>query len=470
MKKRIREQLLEIMSDLRQTAGGLDEILAGYGLEESLDLLAQMQELVLEAGNTIEKSEGAESGIIRKLEEACELIYQISCSLEEAGQEEPTEEREEPVEEREELQAGSEEQAEDRRELLRKLERLFAEAGQEIERKIPAGKEVLFLPYQVSMWDALESVWMAAKEDPDTDCYVVPIPYYDLRPDDSLGELHYDGYQYPHYVPVVHYTEYSIEERKPDMIFIHNPYDECNRVTRIPEQYYAKNIQKYTKMLVYISYFVSEEEGPANHQCYQPGVLYADRVVVQPGRVYEKYCRVYTHVMKQNGWEKYLVPAREKFLPLGSPKVDKLMNMNVEIEYLPESWRKIILKPDGSRKKVIFYNLSIGSLLQNREQMLRKIDNVFQFFRERKEECVLLWRPHPLLMGTLGSMVPWLRDEYLRKVNQFKAEGWGIYDETPDPNLGMALSDGYYGDESSLLTLYRETGKPILLQDVNVLD
>jgi hypothetical protein len=73
-------------------------------------------------------------------------------------------------------------------------------------------------------------------------------------------------------------------------------------------------------------------------------------------------------------------------------------------------------------------------------------------------------------MGTLGSMVPWLRDEYLRKVNQFKAEGWGIYDETPDPNLGMALSDGYYGDESSLLTLYRETGKPILLQDVNVLD
>ena len=195
MKRRIREQLLEIMSDLRQTAGGLEEILAGYGLEESLDLLAQMQELVLEAGNTIEKSEGAESGIIRKLEEACELIYQISCSLEEAGQEEPTEEREEPVEEREELQAGSEEQAEDRRELLRKLERLFAEAGQEIERKIPAGKEVLFLPYQVSMWDALESVWMAAKEDPDTDCYVVPIPYYDLRPDDSLGELHYDGFR-----------------------------------------------------------------------------------------------------------------------------------------------------------------------------------------------------------------------------------------------------------------------------------
>ena len=153
MKKRIREQLLEIMGDLRQTAERLDEILAGYSLEESLDLLAQMQELVLEAGNAIEKSEGAESGIIRKLEEACELIYRISCSLEEADPEEPTEEREE-------LQAGSEEPTEDRRDLLRKLERLFGEAGREIERKIPAGKEVLFLPYQVSMWDALESVWI----------------------------------------------------------------------------------------------------------------------------------------------------------------------------------------------------------------------------------------------------------------------------------------------------------------------
>lgn len=443
MRKQVKAQLLEIMKDLAETVGGLDEVLDSLSEEGALSMLAQMQELVLQAGNTIENSGETGHGIIQRLETACELIYQISCSL------------------------GH---SEDRKALSEELAGLFVEAGEDIEKKIPAGREILFLPYQVSMWDALESVWMAAKADPDTDCYVVPIPYYDVKPDGSLGELHYEGWRYPYYVPVMPYEEYSIEDRKPDMIFIHNPYDECNLVTRIPEQYYARNIKKYTDMLVYIPYFVSEEGGPADDQCKLPGVLYSDRVVVQPGTVYEKYCRVYTNMLKQNGWEKFCVPAARKFLPLGSPKVDKVLNTKVEIEELPESWRKVILKPDGSRKKIILYNLSISPLLQNKEQVIKKMDSVFRFFKEKRDECVMLWRPHPLLMGTINSMVPWLRDAYLKKVRQFKEEGWGIFDETPDPNLGMALSDGYYGDESSLLTVYRETGKPILLQDAYVLD
>lgn len=98
------------------------------------------------------------------------------------------------------------------------------------------------------------------------------------------------------------------------------------------------------------------------------------------------------------------------------------------------------------------------------------MDSVFSFFRENTEELVLLWRPHPLLLNTFDSMLPWLKEDYLKRVRQFKDEGWGIYDETPDPNLAMALSDGYYGDQSSLVTSYRELGKPILLQDVELLD
>ena len=255
------------------------------------------------------------------------------------------------------------------------------------------------------------------------------------------------------------------------MIFIHNPYDECNRVTRVPEEYYARNLKQHTDLLVYIPYFVSEEEGPDDLQCQLPGVLYADRVVVQPGTVYDKFCRVYSDVLRQRGWEGKFLPAQKKFLPLGSPKVDKVLNTRVEIEDLPESWRKVILRPDGSRKKIMFYNISITPLLYKREQMLKKMDCVFRFFKERREDYVLLWRPHPLLIKTIHSMIPWLRDAYMERVQRFKEEGWGIYDETPGPNLAMALSDGYYGDEnSSLLTIYRETGKPILIQNVSCLD
>ena len=175
-------------------------------------------------------------------------------------------------------------------------------------------------------------------------------------------------------------------------------------------------------------------------------------------------------MVRQNGLENKLIPAEQKFLPLGSPKFDKILNMKCELEELPEKWQNVIQKPDGSRKKIILYNLSISPFLENREQTFKKLDHVFRFFKENQDELVLLWRPHPLLMDTIRSMVPWLRDAYMQRVTEFKEEGWGIYDETPDPNLAMTLSDGYYGDNSSLVTTYRETGKPILLQDVYILD
>lgn len=453
MNKQLKKQLLKSAEYVAGIADSLEEVLKGLSNSVAHDVLARMQELAIQIGSTIEDSEGADHVIVKKLESACEVLYQISCSLDE-------------TETLKELNVI----AKTKKHLFLELKNLFTFVKEEIEKNIPIKTEILFLPYQVSMWDSLESVWMAAKDDENVETYVVPIPFYDVRPDNSLGALHYEGDKYPDYVSVTPYWQYSIEEREPDVIFFHNPYDGCNSVTRIPEEYYSQNIKRYTNLLVYIPYFVSEENGPSEHQCYLPGVLFADRVVVQPGSIYEKYCRIYTNVVKQNGWEGVLVPAEKKFLPLGSPKFDKVLSTTCAIEDLPQEWQKIILKPDGSRKKIILYNLSITPFLQNREQVLKKMDNVFSFFKKNKEELVLLWRPHPLLLNTLDSMLPWLKVEYLERVSRFKEEGWGIYDESPEPNLAMALSDGYYGDDSSLVTTYRELGKPILLQDVNLLD
>ena len=448
MRKQVKRQLQDSAEYLVQIAGTLEGLLKGLSRERAMDVLAQTQGLALQIGNTIEESEPDKQEVIHKLETVCELLYQISCTLDQA--------------EPEELNVKVNPYIE--------LKNLLSAVQEDIKKNIQVKLEILFLPYQVSMWDSLESVWLAAKEDDGVETYVVPVPFYDVRHDNSLGTLHYEGDKYPDYVPVTPYWQYSIEKRRPDVIFFHNPYDESNTVTRVPAEYYARNIKKYTDLLVYIPYFISEEGGPAEHQCYMPGVLFADRVVVQPGSVYEKYCRVYSNVVKQNGLEDALVPAEQKFLPLGSPKFDKLLSTTCSVEDLPEGWRKVIMKSDGSRKKIILYNLSIAPFLENREQVLKKMDSVFRFFRENQEELALLWRPHPLLLNTLDSMVPWLKAEYLKRVIQFKEEGWGIYDETPDPNLAMALSDGYYGDKSSLVTSYRETGKPVLLQDVYILD
>ena len=52
------------------------------------------------------------------------------------------------------------------------------------------------------------------------------------------------------------------------------------------------------------------------------------------------------------------------------------------------SWRRSILRPDGSRKKIIFYNLSIGAFLQNPEQIIiRFFYNLRQTYQLRPCTC-----------------------------------------------------------------------------------
>ena len=102
--------------------------------------------------------------------------------------------------------------------------------------------------------------------------------------------------------------------------------------------------------------------------------------------------------------------------------------------------------------------------------MLEKMKYVFRTFKENQEEVALLWRPHPLIRATIESMRPELWEKYQKLVKQYMAEGWGIYDDTPDMDRAVAISDGYYGDASSIVQLYEKTGKPIMIQDVDILE
>lgn len=405
---------------------------------KTIELLTQMQEIIITVGTVLEQDLQDFNSLVIEIEQLTEIIYQISISLDNTAK-----------------NILLIDDAQNKIEYLQKA--LYT---------ISPKKEVVFLPYQVSMWDSLESVWLEAREDLEVESFVVPIPFYDVLPDNSLGELHDQKLDYPDYVPVTAYENYLLEERYPDIIFFHNPYDECNLVTRVPERYYASQLKKYTKQLVYIPYFISPVDGPSDRQCCLPGVLFADKVVVQPQKTYETYCKVYAQMLKENKWEKILVSPEKKFLPLGSPKLDKLTNINCEIGDLPKSWQKVILKPDGSRKKIILYNLTINGLLSSNEQVINKMDCVFQLFKERKDDVVLLWRPHPLLLTTIYSMRPYLRDAYLKRVSWFRKEGWGIFDETPHSSLALALSDAYYGDWSSLIVAFEMTGKLMQIQNV----
>jgi hypothetical protein len=339
---------------------------------------------------------------------------------------------------------------------VEKLETLF-------NSETKAKQEALFLPYKASMWDSLESIYSATKNDPNWDAFVMPIPYYDKK-DGKLTEQHWETC-YPKNIPLIDYRKYNIEERQPNIIFIHNPYDGYNIVTNVEPDFYSERLRNLTDCLVYVPYFVGNGINIEEHFCTLPACIFAHKVIVQTEQERKIYIKTYKEFAKRNRVPERFEQIESKFLALGSPKLDKAIDAKIEDYEVPPEWEKLL-----NNKKIVFYNTSISTLLEysvedNKpsNKYLQKIKSVFEFFKNQKD-AILLWRPHPLLESTIKSMRPWLWQEYAEIVNEYKASSYGIYDDSTDLNRAIALSDIYYGDGSSVTLLFEATGKQFVFQ------
>ena len=66
----------------------------------------------------------------------------------------------------------------------------------------------------------------------------------------------------------------------PDIIVIHNPYDDSNFVTSVDARYYSRNLKFYTDCLVYIPYYATSG-GMAEMQSLCPAYVNVDYIVIQ---------------------------------------------------------------------------------------------------------------------------------------------------------------------------------------------
>lgn len=454
MRKAQKQEIMEMIQTLYEAHNEIKNDIDKKNYVPAQDMLIQCQECAITLGTAIETMEGEGFVTVSHVEAYCDVVFHCHEELNDSN-----------------ISANK---------IYKKLKKQLVCIENSVRNDIRIRKEVAFFPYKASMWDALESVYLAAKEDPDCDAYCVPIPYYDKNPDGSLGVMHYEGGEYPKNIDITDWQTYNFEERKPDSIYIHNPYDNWNLVTCVPSRYYSNNLKKYTEQLVYIPYFILGEIEPDDqeridkmkHFVWTPGVINADKVIVQSEKMKQIYVNEYLKAAKENGLQGYHIDRKrleEKFLGLGSPKLDKVLNTKKEDLEIPQEWLRIIEKPDGSWKKIIFYNTSVGALLQHNEKMLEKMQYVFSVFKENQDEVALLWRPHPLIKTTVSAMRPQLWIEYDKLVRKYREEGWGIYDDSSDVDRAIALSDAYYGDGSSVVQMYQQTGKPIMTQNVDVM-
>lgn len=454
MKRYKKKDLLQIVSTLVQVNDSITRT-ASTVLFEVEEEFAKCQEAAINLGGYLETLGDMDyTSMVSILEDYCENIYQMGVNIQDENQ---------------------------CRKLAKKIRKQLLQLQNAITYDMPPDKkEVVFLPYKAAMWDSLESVWRAAQEDQQCEAYVIPIPYFDKNPDGSFREEHYEGDLYPEDVPITRYDEYDFEEHRPDIIFIHNAYDNWNLVTSVHPKFFSNNLKKWTEQLVYIPYFVLDEVDPDNEQtvegikhfCFMPGIINADKVVVQSEDMKRIYINEFLKAAKEHGLQgNHLDRAylEQKFLGLGSPKYDKVAATKKEDLDVPTEWLKVIEKADGSWKKIILYNTGIAALLVHDEKWVDKIESALKIFRENQDEIALLWRPHPLIESTMKSMRPEVMQKYMLLKEHYLAEGWGIYDETADVDRAVVLSDAYYGDASSVVQLYQQTGKPIMIQNVEIL-
>ena len=324
-----------------------------------------------------------------------------------------------------------------------------------------SGGSVLFLPYKASMWDSLETVYDAAKADKAWDVTVSVIPYYD-RPADGDRSLkpenmHCEVGEFPDDLDITDYRSLDLENRRFDMIFIHNPYDQYNHVTSIAPEFYSRKVKEHTDKLVYIPYFVHNNEGVGRLSATTPGVVFSDYTVVVSEKVRQQYIQFFREGIP--GYEEHAGAGsiEKKFVVLGSPKYD----IKFDPDKLPQEWKDKAYR-DGRKKTVIFFNTHLDSIMSvNAVSFFGKLKRIFDM-AEGNDDILLLWRPHPLMVQTAQSLNPAAVEPYLRLIDDFKERNIGIFDDTPDFHRALAFSDICYGDGGSTPEFFRQMKKPML--------
>ncbi len=411
----------------------------------TLELLEKCQMLAIQVGNEVEKTQGEGFITVKMLEDYCELVYQLY----------------------EKIAAGQFANTRRERDMLSKSIQMIQNSyTNDIKRR----KEAVFFPYKASLWKYMEEAWREACEDPDYDVYVVPIPYYDKKPNGTLLDEHYDLEDYPDYIRAISYLSFDYKQKHPDKMFIQSPYDEANYTTSVHPFFYAKNLKSYTDQLIYIPYFLvdeidfEDEKSIINTRSYvtSPGVVHADKVIVQSEQMRKAYVEILTEFAGKGTkriWEKKIVASK-------SPIYDYMRDNTHNDCRCPDCWRSIIVRSDGSRKKIILYYTGVSSLLQYEGKMIGKLKATLEIFKRAKDDVALIWKPNPMIKENMVRLRPQLWKEYEELVGAFKEDGWGIYDESEDVEMVVSMGDGYYGDPGYLMNLCQKKGMPVMLQRV----
>lgn len=317
-----------------------------------------------------------------------------------------------------------------------------------IEIEIKTELNIVFMPYKKSMWDSLETIYESAIKDENCVVKVVPIPYYEKSEKKEHTKYMYEGEEFSKDIVVEDYNTFDLAKEEPDIIFVHNVYDDNNNITQIDESFFTKNLKYYTDMLIYVPYYIPLAKMGQNVLYTLPGIKNVDKVILA-GKFAEQ-------TAIDMGIPKH------KILTLGTPKLDSIYKKLIALDKTSQ-WddeikdNKVALLNTGC---LFFVNDTIDRYL-----LMECIFNIGRYIKG----ITVIWRPHPLTEASIKRYTPELYERYKLMCESIKNKSIYypniILDETDDYTTALNKSDILISGYGSLINSFMITEKPIVLLD-----
>lgn len=339
-----------------------------------------------------------------------------------------------------------------------------------VEERTGTKKDTVFLPFRAKYWPYMEEEWRRAMDDEDTEVYVIPIPYYDKIIYGFNGDIHYEADKFPDYVPITPFDQYDFDKRLPARIVIQNPYDEYNDAITVHPRFYTNMLRNATPELVYIPYFMIDDTDledektryTADFFIKTPGVTRSDKVYVQSDKLRDLYidrlCE-FAGEETRSVWEE-----RIESKPYIKPEVSE----GIREEDIPDSWWKYLLDENNEGKKVILFHTNVSDIVMAGDRYLDKLKKVMDLFKKHSDVMTIIWHAHPDTQPVLEVRYPELWEKYTDILDRFFRDDFGIYDDRTDYSHSVAISDAYYGDRDAIMHDFMQTGRPVMIMNIDV--
>ena len=428
-----------------------------------LQLLQNIQQLMISAGNLLEQTRGADFPTVHEIEGFCEEIYQAYtlCS-------------EEP----------SQQQAEVIHQTIRKLAEQYFGLQAKINETYLDRKEILIIPYRAKYWYAIKTVYEKFATDDQTDVYVISVPLHHRAAFGEFIDTFYEGNQYPEDVPITDYRQYDVAGRVPDQIYIQSAFDGNNPTISIDPTFYSDQLAQCTPCLIFAPWMLLDEnlgndwllEKELQSIGCQPGVVHADQVLLQSENIRDHFL----NVLKEFAGEAYLPEFEKKLVTDNYPVLqyidsfisedDPVSNRrNLLIEGNNAAFHDTDLTADYTECKWDFYYISVAGVLYEGEAYLKAMTEKVEELASSGDviSLVVEARAETTLKTVDSALYDQLFDG-VRKLSENASVTVMKEPETPEEQYqAVSTHDQYFGDQGPVTWLFQHFSKPVQINTID---